>query len=256
MKISIPTPCKENYKKFKSTANGGFCKNCATEVIDFTKMNKVEIQDYFLNVNGKVCGRLPQQHLDLKPLQTNKMKNGLLAASVSLFSLFFTKPSIAQQNKTQPVEQLIKISPKELANNKKAPKSEIAKSDTLAKIINGTIKITGTVVDGDYNEPLPGASIVQVNTQNGTIADIDGNFMLQLDTSKITDSFKLKVTYVGFPSKQISILPTEKNIELGAIVMTADMLIGEIVFVGGIGYKKFSLRRIWHKTKGFFRRIF
>jgi len=256
MKISIPTPCKENYKKFKSTANGGFCKNCATEVIDFTKMNKVEIQDYFLNVNGKVCGRLPQQHLDLKPLQTNKMKNGLLAASVSLFSLFFTKPGIAQQNETQPIEQLMKIGPKEFGNNKEAPKSEIYKNDTLVKIINGIIKITGTIVDYDYNDPLPFANIIQVGTQNGTVTDIDGRFMLQVDASELTDGFNLEFIYVGMQKTKIFISPTERNIELEDVVMTGSMLLGEVVFVGGIHYKKFSFKRMWHKTIGFFRRIF
>ncbi|MEL0201968.1 MAG: carboxypeptidase-like regulatory domain-containing protein, partial [Flavobacteriaceae bacterium] len=40
--------------------------------------------------------------------------------------------------------------------------------------------ITGTVNDEDGN-PLPGATVLELGTQNGTVTDFDGNFSLVLE---------------------------------------------------------------------------
>ena len=40
--------------------------------------------------------------------------------------------------------------------------------------------ITGNVTDSDGN-PLPGASVVEVGTSNGTSTDFDGNFTIELE---------------------------------------------------------------------------
>ncbi|MDE6610695.1 MAG: carboxypeptidase-like regulatory domain-containing protein, partial [Muribaculaceae bacterium] len=42
-----------------------------------------------------------------------------------------------------------------------------------------SIKISGTVTDSN-NEPLVGASIIEVVTNNGTMTDLDGNFFLDV----------------------------------------------------------------------------
>jgi hypothetical protein len=54
------------------------------------------------------------------------------------------------------------------------------------------VRITGTVTDSN-NEPIVGASVFEVGTQNGTVTDLDGNFAIQANQNA-----RLRITYVGF----------------------------------------------------------
>ena len=53
--------------------------------------------------------------------------------------------------------------------------------------------ISGNVTDSKGN-PLPGASVVEVGTSNGTTTDFDGNFKLAVDNENAT----LEVSFIGF----------------------------------------------------------
>lgn len=57
--------------------------------------------------------------------------------------------------------------------------------------------ITGTVSSADG--PLPGASIVEKGTVNGTQTDFDGNFTIELSGQ----SSILVISYIGFSTKEI-----------------------------------------------------
>ena len=87
--------------------------------------------------------------------------------------------------------------------------------------------ITGTVVDGDMGEPLPGASIVLQGTTNGTSTDFDGNFSIDVDS----DSGTLVVTYIGFVSQNVAFTSTG---DLGSISLQPDAQELEGVVVTGI----------------------
>ncbi len=59
MKITIPKPCHEDWNQMSPEDKGRFCLSCQKTVVDFTKMDKSEIQQYFQTaVNEKVCGRI------------------------------------------------------------------------------------------------------------------------------------------------------------------------------------------------------
>ncbi|MGL4582481.1 MAG: carboxypeptidase-like regulatory domain-containing protein, partial [Flavobacterium sp.] len=45
-------------------------------------------------------------------------------------------------------------------------------------------KITGIVVDGEFQSGLPGATVVVKGTQNGTSSDMDGKFELTVSGDK------------------------------------------------------------------------
>lgn len=63
--ISIPKPCHEDWKQMTPKEKGRFCDSCTKTVIDFTKMNTFEIQDFIHeNKNNKVCGHFKQIQLD------------------------------------------------------------------------------------------------------------------------------------------------------------------------------------------------
>lgn len=69
-KITIPTPCHENWDKMTPNENGRFCLSCSKTVVDFTSMLPNEIQHFFIqNQNKKICGRFKNSQLDTINIQ-------------------------------------------------------------------------------------------------------------------------------------------------------------------------------------------
>lgn len=73
--------------------------------------------------------------------------------------------------------------------------------------------VSGTVVDKDTGESLPGVNVYLSETTVGTITDRDGKFEL---LTELTGGFKLVVSYVGYHSKEeeIYLERDEEPIEL------------------------------------------
>ena len=86
-------------------------------------------------------------------------------------------------------------------------------------------EVTGQVVDGETDEPIPGANIVEVGTQTGTVTDPDGEFSLTVSGSDV----QLRVTFVGFQPQlidvdgrnNITIALQQSLAELDDVVVTA-----------------------------------
>jgi len=71
----------------------------------------------------------------------------------------------------------------------------------------GQTKITGTVVD-ESNQSLPGASILEKGTMNGTETDFDGKFSL----TTTSNSGVLVVSFIGYKTVELSFSSTKSNV--------------------------------------------
>jgi hypothetical protein len=64
LKISIPTPCHEDWGAMTPNEQGRHCTSCAKTVIDFTSMSDEEVKYFFINKKEeKVCGRFKNEQL-------------------------------------------------------------------------------------------------------------------------------------------------------------------------------------------------
>lgn len=90
--------------------------------------------------------------------------------------------------------------------------------------------ITGVVVDAK-NEPVIGASIVEKGTSNGTITDVDGKFLL-----KVESNITLVISYIGYEAQEI-LLGDKTNI---SVVLHEDNEVLDEVVVVGYGVQKKS----------------
>ena len=64
MKITINEPCHENWDAMTPNAKGAFCKSCAKDVVDFSKMGLQQIKNFFAEKqSGKICGRFEEKQL-------------------------------------------------------------------------------------------------------------------------------------------------------------------------------------------------
>lgn len=97
---------------------------------------------------------------------------------------------------------------------------------------NGTL--TGTVTDGDTDEPLVGATIVIVGTYKGAFSDDRGQF--RIPDVKAGD-YSIKVTYVGYADKIFNGTTIEagKTKQLEVTLQPSYKTLGEVEIVGERG---------------------
>jgi outer membrane cobalamin receptor len=86
----------------------------------------------------------------------------------------------------------------------------------------GQTKISGIIVD-QTNQPLPGASVLEKGTKNGTTTDFDGNFTL----SSKSNSGVLVISFIGYTRKEVAFSSSKTNI--GTIRLAEDASLDEIV---------------------------
>ena len=96
---------------------------------------------------------------------------------------------------------------------------------TTVAFSQGTI--TGTVIDGELNEPLPGASVVLQGTTNGTSTDFDGKFQIEITENAGT----LLVSYIGYTPKKVAYT---SDGDIGRIVLEPNAQELEGVVVSGV----------------------
>ena len=73
---------------------------------------------------------------------------------------------------------------------------------SLATLYAQTTIIHGNVSDENLREPLIGVSILEQGTQNGTVTDFDGNFVLE-----VQEGATLLVSYIGYKDLALSAQP-------------------------------------------------
>ncbi|MDX1326395.1 MAG: TonB-dependent receptor [Arenibacter sp.] len=104
---------------------------------------------------------------------------------------------------------------------------EISKGSLIDEVysnLNVQRIIEGTVVD-ENGAPLPGASIVEKGTTNGTQTDFDGNFSIQVSSGNAI----LLVSYLGYKTKEIKV----NNQTVFTVQLTEDAnILDEVVLVG------------------------
>ncbi|WP_278725083.1 SusC/RagA family TonB-linked outer membrane protein [Bacteroides finegoldii] len=83
--------------------------------------------------------------------------------------------------------------------------------------------ISGVISDNG-GEPLIGVTVVEKGTNNGTVTDFDGNYIITTQTAHPV----LVFSYVGYQSKEVSVTDNKLNVtlddsaqELGEVVVTA-----------------------------------
>ncbi len=92
------------------------------------------------------------------------------------------------------------------------------------------VTVSGTVVDKDSQEPLPGVSIVVEGTTTGTITNFDGEYTLDVETG-----VSLMFSYIGYANfTQVVSTGGTLNVELEVSTESLD----EVVIVGYGSVKK------------------
>ena len=95
---------------------------------------------------------------------------------------------------------------------------------SIEELVQGPT-ITGTIVDAEKGEPLPGVSIVIKGTQKGTTSDAKGKYSITLlDNDEI-----LVFSSVGYEKQEVAIA---KRISINVSLKSSNQSLNEVVVVG------------------------
>lgn len=239
LQIHIDTPCSENWNNFPKTVSDftvtGHCASCSKNVIDFTSWSDERIKEYFEQRPTNICGRLKKSQMKEYVIQpdTTPRSNRFLTVLLSVWLLLFARHTDAQTIIVEPPEREVLFS---------------AKRATITAPQNAEHVIRGSVWFSEDNSPGAGVNVIQKGTDNGTVVDEDGSFLLPL--KKPGSSETLVFAYIGFETKEMTIPQQDYEKEVKTVMMEADVYLGGMT----VCYRTISPRRWWGSLKRVFRR--
>lgn len=212
IELTIPQLCHKDWNEMTPNDQGRFCSSCKKNVIDFSAMSDRQLAAYFKQPVGSICGRFEKDQLNR---QIDVPKRRLpwikyffgLAIPAFLLSL--------KSNGQQGPKGRVKVTTVE----------KPVKGDTAITIKEEWNEIKGTVSD-EKDQGIPFASVFVKGTTIGTVADVQGNFVL---THRFTKPFTLLVSGIGYESSELLIkdsVPVKCSMKLtqvylgGAVVIT------------------------------------
>lgn len=258
----IPTPCHENWDNMTPEGKGRFCGSCNKQVVDFSLMSDQQVLNYFKQSTGSTCGRFANDQLQrpMLPATEQKKKTWWMAAMMPLLLLFGkTNAQKKKANATQGEPAMIITDNRPEIMGKVAPgirpdisvTDEVIVSGNSYRVMGDTILskpiedliIRGTVAD-ENGIPLPFVSVLIKNSNKGTSADANGNFMITLKGDQKLPT--LILSSVGYASKEIDLNKEDSRISssvqgsLKEILVMSEMTtmqpmaMGEVVITAGV----------------------
>lgn len=89
---------------------------------------------------------------------------------------------------------------------------------------NAQSTVSGVVTDATNGEPIPGVTVMEVGTSNGTMTSVDGSFSLSVNAETT-----LKFSFIGYDSQEATVTPgNQVTIQLH----TSSTDIEEVVVIG------------------------
>lgn len=96
-----------------------------------------------------------------------------------------------------------------------------------------TVKVQGRIIDAS-GEPVIGANVIQKGTTNGTISDIDGQFVLHVPAGAV-----LQISFIGYQSQEVALKNGQTDVKV--VLKDDSEQLDEVVVVGYGTMKKRDL---------------
>ena len=221
--LKIENPCTESWETMSATANGKFCAHCQHEVTDFTGMSDGEIIHFLSKTKGKVCGRAHKDQLNRQLFVTTPISKPHWGKWLAGLLLLSTANYATAQN----AQQTHMIAPQQPnATDKQVP--PVAKPDT--ELPKNTF--SGKVLDAETKEPLYGASVVVKNTLFGMITDLNGNFLLTISDSLLTEEITFSISSIFYEATEFTVKKSELSLLKEILLLENKVVLqGDIIII-------------------------
>lgn len=229
--ISIENPCGQSFQDFHRTSNGGFCKSCRKEVIDFTHLSEGELFHFFEAETDRVCGQFRPGQLRtlIYRRPTGLLKFSMLPAFVAVLAAFSSADAHSSD---------IEIEKRSVLSTRKFDERSFPSPRVEAALVT----IAGRVVDENEGVGIPGANVLVKGTKHETYTDLDGNFKLTISQS--IESVVLVVSFVGYQEQELAVSLMQPHIDLGSIEISL-----EVMVLGEVCVRRWTPKGIWYRLR-------
>lgn len=94
--------------------------------------------------------------------------------------------------------------------------------------------LKGLVLDGETNEPIVGASVINLDTKKGDVTNLDGSFSIKIDQA----TANVEITYLGYKAftKKVDI---SRQTDLGTILLESDAIgLGDVTVTASVAIRR------------------
>ncbi|WP_346883964.1 hypothetical protein [uncultured Algibacter sp.] len=201
--LKLDNPCNEKWENMKPNEKGNYCDLCTKNVIDFTKLNQIQISEIMKKSGSKICARVTHSQLNspLMNLENNfdlNFSNSKAAAGLILAtSLTFGQTSHAE---SQSIKTEFIQSSDSIVNSKKEKSTSKPSELKLDKLI----VFKGKITSEDLKKPVENAKITLVTSQKilNAYSSTDGTFSIEIPASLIDDDNVIRVSYYDVKEKR------------------------------------------------------
>lgn len=240
--LKLDNPCNEKWEDMKPNERGSYCDLCSKNVIDFTKLNQIEISEIMKKSGNRICARLTHSQLNspLLNLETNfdlNFPKSKAVAGLILATSLTMGQTLHAENQTIKTEFV--QSSDSIVNSKK----EKSTSKPNEPKLDDTIIFKGKITSEDLKKPVENAKITLVTSQKilSVYTSKDGTFSIEIPTILIDDDNVIRVSYYDIKEKRENEMFSGYEIKdyiLSKAELKTNFLIEakpEVLYLGGIG---------------------
>ncbi len=197
IKLTVPSPCSEDWDKMKLTDKGRFCERCSNIITDFSLFTDRELVEYLSGIKGKVCGQFANTQL-------NRLITVQEPAHTPIFRKLLFGTALAAGVVTTAHSQTT-------AGTYRNPLSTSGPANTIKEqvtpvhsVADSTIVLKGNVVDLKNNKAIADAIIIveydSVHTDMVT-SDSSGGFSFKVPDKYVNQKITLSAAIYGYAER-------------------------------------------------------
>ena len=207
-KISVKTPCQEDWGGMSNTNDGRFCNSCEKEVIDFTKLSDEEVIDYITkNAKQGGCGRFLNTQLETITINfeenTFDINIAFWKKFVAVFMICFAQQIFnAQVAFTQIPKRDTAITKPNCDTDMMIESPPMSYLDSVLKTIkiDSAVSLKDSSLAGDST--LVRDTTIQIKDSDFTM----GSTILKINDYKLPNIFKSNDSIIWYPINKCDIL--------------------------------------------------
>ena len=227
LQIQLPKPCHEDWNKMTPAEQGRFCNSCQKAVVDFTGMSDAQLVAFFKKPStGSVCGRFDNDQLGRNLSIPGKRMPWLKYFLQLLVPTFLFACKARTQGTPRLMGDTVLVETKKIMKDKNGNAIE-EKVDLK--------KMKGKVFD-EKGIGIPHATVMIKGTRRGVMADIDGNY--EIDLSGASSNAVLSFSAANYNAIEISLSSFKQRVTGNISLTPYDLIImGETVVIDAVSTK-------------------
>ncbi|MGY3795811.1 hypothetical protein [uncultured Aquimarina sp.] len=201
--LKLDNPCDEKWENMKPNERGSYCDLCSKNVVDFTKLNQIEISEMMKKSGNRICARLTHSQLNSLLLNLdNNFNLNFPKSKVAAGLILATSLTIGQtlHAKTHNIKTEFVQSSNSIVN----PKKKKSPSKHSEPKLDDIIIFKGKITSKDLKKPIENAKIILVTSQKilNVYSSTDGTFSIEIPTSLIDNDNVIRVSYHDVKEKR------------------------------------------------------